>query len=83
MKPTITLADLQAGDIIKFALYGTKWTVEHRREPERTLKGYLTFRTAKGSFKVISSRNWDIPIYSIRRACEAAQGKERERWDRQ
>lgn len=58
-----TLADLQEGDIIKFALYGTKWTVERRREPGRTLKGYLAFRTPKGSFKVIGSRDWNMPVF--------------------
>lgn len=59
----ITLADLQEGDVVKFARYGTKWTVESRREPGRTLKGYLAFRTAKGSFKVIGSRRWNLPVF--------------------
>jgi len=69
-----TLQNVGVGDKVTFGRYGTPWTVEERKEPQRELSfgggGYIAFRTAKGSFKVIGHRDWDMPVTIIERKGE-------------
>lgn len=66
MYKNILLRDCKVGYVVKFARHGTKWTVEERVEPGRTFNGYITFRTPKGTFKCIGSRDWDLPVRRMR-----------------
>lgn len=67
----IILQNTKVGDKVRFSCYGTKWTVEERKEPRRELSygggGYIALRTARGTYKVIGHRFWDMPVTIVER----------------